>query len=349
MTQSASQWGRRKQAAAAAEAPYTPIGTWSQPAGRFRRKNWIAPEAWQNAPGNTIKYADNPYGYFPTSELGQQIIALGGIPQSPGFNDPRSASDADARAEWSARMNTPRMQEARAAFLWGMQHGHIGHRGRNTSFIKQAAPFLMAAGPFLAAAGAFGAGASGAAGAGAAAGGQSVAPTIIEQALEQGLAFGGMSVGPSTLSLTGTLGASAGAGAAAAGAATSSPNIYSGGSAAGGGGAGASGAGAAGAGGILSKLKAGAKILEAAAPTAAGVTAGAGYLQNREMAKDAEAQAAAARAALAAEQAKAEKVLPIADEEAIRRARRRAIQSMQRRRGRAASIMTSGGGDALGG
>jgi len=63
----------------------------------------------------------------------------------------------------------------------------------------------------------------------------------------------------------------------------------------------------------------------------------------------AEENAAKEREALAALQQEDEAPIPLADEDAIRKQRRRSIASQMRRRGRASTILTdSGTGDTLG-
>lgn len=65
--------------------------------------------------------------------------------------------------------------------------------------------------------------------------------------------------------------------------------------------------------------------------------------------RSAEAQSALEREALAELKAEPEPVMPVADNEAVRRAKRRSISGQMRRRGRASTILTdSGAGDVLG-
>jgi len=72
-------------------------------------------------------------------------------------------------------------------------------------------------------------------------------------------------------------------------------------------------------------------------------------IEAKQARRSAESQAALEREALAALQEEPEPVMPLADDAATRRARRRSITGQMRRRGRASTILTdSGAADALG-
>lgn len=84
---------------------------------------------------------------------------------------------------------------------------------------------------------------------------------------------------------------------------------------------------------------------------AGAVTAGVavkGNIDARKDRKKAEQQAAIEREQLAALQAEAESPMPIPDDEAARRARRRSIVAQRARRGRQSTILTDTSSDALG-
>lgn len=71
--------------------------------------------------------------------------------------------------------------------------------------------------------------------------------------------------------------------------------------------------------------------------------------RGRDQRKKAEAQSALEREALAEAMAEPEPVMPLPDDEAARRARRRSIAGQMRRRGRASTILTDSTiGDPLG-
>ena len=95
-----------------------------------------------------------------------------------------------------------------------------------------------------------------------------------------------------------------------------------------------------------------AAILAPAALATVGAAAVSGGLQASEMRKarkQAERLAAEERARIEALQREAESPMPLADDEEVRRARRRSITSQMRRRGRQSTILTSdASGDRLG-
>lgn len=90
-------------------------------------------------------------------------------------------------------------------------------------------------------------------------------------------------------------------------------------------------------------------LLAIASATSAGVGA-LSYLDQREARKDAERQAAQQREAIAALEAQPAPTMPVADDEASKRARQRSISAQLRRRGRSSTILTNpdAGSDALG-
>lgn len=85
------------------------------------------------------------------------------------------------------------------------------------------------------------------------------------------------------------------------------------------------------------------------AGTAAATTVYSAY-DARKSRKQAAADSARERDALAQLQQEPEKAIPNANSDAVKRQRRRSIASMQRRRGRQSTILTGGdAGDRLGG
>lgn len=82
---------------------------------------------------------------------------------------------------------------------------------------------------------------------------------------------------------------------------------------------------------------------------ASTVVGGAGVMEQRKATKAAQSDAALQRENLAALQAEPEPVVPVADDDTIRRSRQRSISAQMRRRGRASTILTdSAATDSLG-
>ena len=86
------------------------------------------------------------------------------------------------------------------------------------------------------------------------------------------------------------------------------------------------------------------------AAVVSAVAAVGGVVENRNARKSAARNAAVEQRRLADLQNEAEPVVPVADDEAIRKARRRSISAQMRRRGRASTILTGSesSSDALG-
>lgn len=82
---------------------------------------------------------------------------------------------------------------------------------------------------------------------------------------------------------------------------------------------------------------------------ASAVVGGAGVMEQRKATKAAQTDAALQRENLAALQAEPEPVVPVADDDTIRRSRQRSISAQMRRRGRSSTILTdSAATDSLG-